>query len=433
MNDIAGIPYFVAEFDINGNLKSPVALPADVDEVIVVSHGWNNNRADAENLYAGIFTSFQNVGGALPNRTLAIVGVIWPSKRFDELVAAAAASNDGGGAAALSANASKESDAMLVARLDALATFFTTPAQQATLGELKALVPDLEDKGSARKAFVEKVRTLLDPNAVNNEDASKTFFTDDGGEIMKRLKIDEEDVDDTLTEDGGSASLPLGVGVVKPATGGAAGFFGFLSGFKAAAMNVLNFGTYFEMKARAGKVGANGVAPFIDALPAHVQRIHLVGHSFGGRVVTAAAASSTTDRIRSMSLLQTAFSHNGFSKEKNGFFRAVVDNKRVKGPIVVTHSVKDKAVGIAYPLASRISGDTTAALGDKNDKFGGLGRNGAQHMAGGEVSEGKLLAAGAVYQFQPGVFFNLEADNLIGGHSDITGKEVAHAIRSAMS
>ena len=43
MNDIAGIPYFVAEFDINGKLKAPVTLPADVDEVIVVSHGWNNN------------------------------------------------------------------------------------------------------------------------------------------------------------------------------------------------------------------------------------------------------------------------------------------------------------------------------------------------------------------------------------------------------
>ena len=47
MNDIAGIPYLVAEFDINGNLKSPVNLPADVDEVSDVSHGWNNTQADA--------------------------------------------------------------------------------------------------------------------------------------------------------------------------------------------------------------------------------------------------------------------------------------------------------------------------------------------------------------------------------------------------
>jgi hypothetical protein len=433
MNDIAGIPYFVAEFDINGRLKSPVILPADVDEVIVMSHGWNNDQADAESLYSRLFTNFAALGGA-PRGKAAIVGVIWPSKRFDELVAAAAQTNGGGGAASVGSKASKESDAMLVARLREMATFFTSAQQKATLKELETLIPDLEDKASARRAFVEKVRSLLDPKAADKEDASKTFFTDDGAEIMKRLEIAEEDFDDTITGDnGGSASLPLGVGVVKPATGGAAGIFGFLSGIKAAAMNVLNFTTYYEMKSRAGKVGANGVAPFIDSLPAHVKRIHLVGHSFGGRVVTSAAANSTTDRIASMSLLQTAFSHNGFSKEKKGFFRTVVDKKRVNGPIIVTHSVKDKAVGIAYPIASRLNGDTTSGLGDKNDNFGGLGRNGAQHMGAGEVNEGKLLAAGGAYQFRPGVIFNLEANDLIPGHSDITGREVAHAVRSAMA
>ena len=431
MNDIAGIPYVRAEFDINGNLKAPVNLPGDVTEVIVMSHGWNNNQADAESLYTGLFTNFASIGGIPQGRKAAIVGVLWPSKRFDELVAATA-SNGGGGAAGVGAKASKESDAMLVRKLDDMKGFFTTAKQKQTLDELKALVPDLQDKKSAQRQFVEKVRSLLDPGAANDEDASNAFFKDDGAEIMERLEIDEEDFDEAIREEGGGASLPLGVGVVKPSTGGAAGIFGFLSGIKAGAMNVLNFTTYYEMKARAGKVGANGVAKLIDSLPAHVQRIHLVGHSFGGRVVTAAAASSTTDRIRSMSLLQTAFSHNGFSKAKKGFFRAVVDKKRVNGPIVVTHSVKDKAVGVAYPLASRLNRDSAAGLGDKNDKFGGIGRNGAQHMEAGEVAEGKMLATGGAYQFAPGVIFNLEANDLIPGHSDITGKEVAHAIRSAM-
>jgi hypothetical protein len=88
------------------------------------------------------------------------------------------------------------------------------------------------------------------------------------------------------------------------------------------------------MKKRAGTVGQKGVAPLLDRLADHVQRIHLVGHSFGCRVVTAAAATSTTDKLQSMSLLQAAFSHNGFSKSMNGFFRSVVDNHRIKGPIV---------------------------------------------------------------------------------------------------
>jgi pimeloyl-ACP methyl ester carboxylesterase len=176
----------------------------------------------------------------------------------------------------------------------------------------------------------------------------------------------------------------------------------------------------------------DGVAKLIDGLPAHVKRVHLIGHSFGGRVVTSAAAGSTTDRIASMSLLQTAFSHNGFSKEKGGAFRSVVDSKRVNGPIIVTHSTKDKAVGIAYPIASRLNGDTTAALGDANDKFGGLGRNGALHMEAGEADDGKLLPVGGAYHFQAGKFFNLEGNDFIPGHSDITGKEVAQAVSSAI-
>jgi len=240
-------------------------------------------------------------------------------------------------------------------------------------------------------------------------------------------------MDDELLGPGGSASLPLGVGSTHAPEGGAAGLASMLAGFKAAALNVLNFTTYFEMKARAGMVGKNGVAPLIDKLAPQVQRIHLIGHSFGGRVVTATAANSTTDKIRTMSLLQTAFSHNGFSKKMSGFFRTVVDQQRVKGPILVSHTPNDKAVGIAYPLASRISGDKTAAFGDANEKFGGLGRNGAQQMNPGETVDGNLLPDGSAYSFQAGKFFNLEGSPFIKGHSDITGKEVAHAIRVAMA
>jgi hypothetical protein len=223
------------------------------------------------------------------------------------------------------------------------------------------------------------------------------------------------------------------VSTVRAAEGGAAGLAAFLSGFKAAAMNVLNFTTYFEMKARAGNVGKNGVAKLVDKLAPQVQRIHLIGHSFGGRVVTATGANSSTDKIKSMSLLQAAFSHNGFSKRMKGFFRSVVDQKRVQGPILVTHTKNDKSVGVAYPLASRINGDTTAAFGDENDKFGALGRNGAQQMENDEVIKGNLLDTGGDYQFQIGKFFNLEGSAFIKAHGDVTGKEIAHAVRKAIS
>jgi len=250
---------------------------------------------------------------------------------------------------------------------------------------------------------------------------------------MTNLKVDEDDLDDELKGPGGAVALPLGVGTAHKVEGGAASLGSMLSGFKAAGMNVLNFTTYFEMKSRAGTVGKKGVGPLIDKLAPDVQRIHLIGHSFGGRVVTSTAANSTNGKIASMSLLQTAFSHNGFSQSQGGYFRGVVDSQRIHGPILVTHTKNDKAVGLAYPLASRISGDKTAAFGDENDKFGGLGRNGAQKMQTGETVVGQLLAVNSTYAFSTGKFFNLEASAYIKGHGDITGKEVAYAIRKAIA
>ncbi len=430
MDNIKGLPYREATFDKKGKLEGTFAVPAGVTDLFVVSHGWNNSREEAHALYRELFTNFVEVGkpGDFAGRTFAVAGVIWPSKKFDELVAASGVSGSAQGAAALQAH-NQESNQALEAKLERMKEFFTKPGQQKILDEAKALLPDLEEMGSSRQAFVEKMRSLLDSGHADKEDSSKAFFKDDGDELMTRLKVDEGDLDPEIATTGGSASLPLGVGGISAETGGAAKFTDLLSGFKAAALNVLNYTTYYEMKARAGDVGKNGVAKLIDALPAHVQRVHLVGHSFGGRVVTAAAANSTTTRIMSMALLQTAFSHNGFSRTKKGFFRSVVDGNRVGGPILVTHTKNDKAVGVAYPLASRLSGDTSAALGDANDKFGGLGRNGAQQMDAGETVLGKLLAVGGQYAFQPRKFFNLESDAFIKNHGDVRGREIAAALR----
>lgn len=436
MNDIAGIPYVEAQFNKDGapSNQNQINLPAGVTDLFVISHGWNNDADAARDLYRKLFENFAAVAqpNDLPGRKFAILGVIWPSKKFDELVAASSAPG-AGGSASLSA-AHKASQKAVEDKLKAMKKLFSEPAQKKILDEAKALLADIEEKSSARKEFVNKIRSLLDPSAANDEDASKTFFKVDGNELMKNLKIAEDDLDDEVKGEGeGSASLPLGVGTVKPPQGGAAGLGTFLSGFKAAVMNVLNFTTYYEMKARAGSVGKNGVAKVLDTLAPKVQRIHLIGHSFGGRVVTAAAANSSTDKIKSMSLLQTAFSHNGFSKSMGGFFRSVVDKKRVNGPILVTHTKNDKAVGVAYPLASKIVGDATAAFGDENDKFGGLGRNGVQKMEANEFVKGSLLPETGAYSFQAGKFFNLEGSPFISGHSDVTGKQIAHALRKAIA
>src|SRR5215510_920473 len=179
MNDIAGIPYTEAQFNKDGNLENQnqVNLPADITDVFVMSHGWNNNADDARTLYREFFENF--VAVAQPNdlsgRSFAIVGVIWPSKKFDELVAVSGMPGGAEGSASLQ-TADKASHQALEAKLDQMKKFFTESGQQQILDEAKALLPDLEEKASARQEFVKKIRSLLDPTAADKEDASETFF-----------------------------------------------------------------------------------------------------------------------------------------------------------------------------------------------------------------------------------------------------------------
>jgi hypothetical protein len=116
----------------------------------------------------------------------------------------------------------------------------------------------------------------------------------------------------------------------------------------------------------------------------------------------------------------------------NGFFRKVVDDRRVDGPIIITHTKNDRAVGVAYPIASRLAGQKAAALGDENDDFGGIGRNGAQKLEPGEAVKAALLDVGSDYALSAGKLFNLEASAFIKDHGDVRGRQVAYAILSAI-
>ena len=121
MADIAGIPYVEAQFDENGAIQNAadVAIPAGTTDLFVMSHGWNNSAGEARDLYRGFFTSFSQVKPAnLASRRCAIVGVIWPSKKFDELVAVSGVPGDGTGAASLSAE-DAASLSLVSAKLDA--------------------------------------------------------------------------------------------------------------------------------------------------------------------------------------------------------------------------------------------------------------------------------------------------------------------------
>lgn len=232
----------------------------------------------------------------------------------------------------------------------------------------------------------------------------------------------------------------MSTGASGSSAGGAAGLGDFFSGIKAAALRIVNYTTYYLMKERAGIVGRDGVSKAVAQIMTKSPklRVHLIGHSFGGRVVTAAAQAlgdNSETRPSSMNLLQAAFSHNGFAHEfdgtNDGFFRKVVTGKKVSGPIVITYTHNDSAVGVAYPIASRLAGQVASALGDKNDRYGGLGRNGALFTP--EAKPGELWDVGKGYTFSAGNLFNLEASNFVKSHGDVTGKQVAAAVLAGVA
>jgi len=103
----------------------------------------------------------------------------------------------------------------------------------------------------------------------------------------------------------------------------------------------------------------------------------------------------------------------------------------VTGAVAITFTAKDKAVGLAYPIASRIARQVASALGDANDPYGGLGRNGAQKTPGAKTIP--LAPAGSAYGFAARGVYNLDANQIIGGHSDLAHPEVAYALLSAMA
>jgi len=446
MNNIKGIPYSQVVFDKNGKRQNTPRIPHGTTDLIVISHGWNNTAAAAEDLYTKLFSNFVDVTArdhAIAARKITIIGVIWPSKKFDDLMTQLEGlGRSPEGAKLLSAVDQGQAESAMLEAISRAAPVFDDPGDDERIARLQGLVPLLENDPKSQEEFVNVLRELIDPgnqhkDQRSSEDSSDIFFEgqpalifENASQSVPATAAAQPDPNETQTEEKAPADQSRGT----------RNFGGFSSKSANAVTNLMNLGSYFEMKQRAGIVGRNGVAPLIDELSSEVQHIHLVGHSFGGRVVTAAAANSTTKKLRSMSLLQAAFSQNGFSKVRQGFFRSVISGRRVSGPILVTNTKKDLSVGLAYPVASRISGDATAAFGGPDDRFGGIGSNGARQMEPGEIARSAITLEPVdfKYKWEPGRIHNLRDDRFIvdpngrDAHGWVFVPQVAWAISRAV-
>lgn len=195
--------------------------------------------------------------------------------------------------------------------------------------------------------------------------------------------------------------------------------------------------SYYVMKERAAEVGAGGLAPLVRAMKQLVPgvRVHFAGHSFGARLVTAAAMALGRPEgapvVESVLLLQGAFSQFAFSPQ--GLYRPVVAERMVRGPIAVTHTCHDKAVGMAYPVASMLKRQNASGLGGPNDPYGGLGANGARGLTAEECIHLNLGDCASLERFLHFPVINLNGDRVILGHSDIFKPQVADVLRVLMA
>ncbi|MGD1805244.1 hypothetical protein ACP6PL_07355 [Dapis sp. BLCC M126] len=230
--------------------------------------------------------------------------------------------------------------------------------------------------------------------------------------------------------------------------------FSTFSTLKSLVLKPLQLLSYWKMKERARKIGENSVSQLLRELQAATSenvRFHLKGHSFGCIVVSATIAGKggkgeLLRPVNSLALLQGAVSLWSYSSQspyvpgnKSGYFHSIIADKRVDGPIVISRSEHDRAVGKLYPLAGKVAFSAVDFAPGKLPKYGGIGAFGAQGE-GLDIVDLNMLDRDLDYSFESGKIYNIEGSKYIcanklvpglGAHCDIYQPVVAHPVLQA--
>jgi hypothetical protein len=207
--------------------------------------------------------------------------------------------------------------------------------------------------------------------------------------------------------------------------------------------------SFWKMQDRACQFGESTLHQLLRGLLStrSSTRIHLIGHSFG--CIAASAALCGPDEcpglprpVQSLALIQGSLSLWSYCSDiphrrgMRGYFRPILDKNRVAGPIVVTRSRFDTAMGKWYPLGAGAARQIEFASGDL-PRYGASGTFGLRGP-GLDLVDIDIHSTDRPYHFQSGKIFNLECGRVIrdgsgasGAHRDIDHPEIAHAVWSA--
>jgi len=439
------MPAWMLRFDKHGACTSPGTREALLQrlhsvppsDVIVFSHGWNNDFDDAAGMYADLMRRFEVLCAEHPPTRRfdpLFVGIVWPSiwLSFDD------------GPAIASSGLLGQADATLTALADQVAATGGAAALERIYALLAA--PGIDDADAAELA------RLIAPafGLVDDEGAAadgRSTVADDVLVMMRAMDAASPAARMDDTDDIDDFSRPAGAG--SPTAAGSAQMAGKLQLLDP--RTALRLFSIYQMKDRAGTVGFRGVSSLLrDLLGVHTQggiegpRIHLIGHSFGCKVLLSAICAAPLPRpIASLFLLQPAVSHLCFSESvpgtgRPGGYRAALLPERVMAPIFTTYSRRDVPLHNTFHLALRRAGDLGEAqiaadgeatsAGAPSSRYAALGGYGPR--GAGQILVDPLPGAGDSHLplgTTPIVAFD-GSQGQIKGHGDITGPAIAWAL-----
>ena len=393
------------------------ALTRDaITDVFVLSHGWKGDLPAAVEQYdnwigaMGACTNDrQRARAKWPDFKSLIIGFHWPSQPWgdEKNDGSFAVDGTGGGADAfIDGWAGRIADTP--AARDALRVIYDSALEEI---EPDRLSPE-----------VVKAYRTLEREAELRADGVSGAPDADREPLDPQLSYEEASLDDASFGGG------LGDGLLSP-------------------LRQLSFWTMKKRARSVGESGGHGLLRTIRQARPGV-RLHLMGHSFGCIVVSGMVhgPKGVADvPVSSMILVQGAMSLWSYCDDipekrgSAGYFRNVMTRKAVSGPIVVTTSKFDGAVGKWYPRAASPARQVDFGGGNALPKYGAIGTFGLQG-AGLQLQQSDLATDIAHdYGFAPGHVYNLNSDGVIktgggssGAHSDIAHVEVGHAFWEAV-
>ncbi|MFI2212679.1 serine-threonine protein kinase [Streptomyces sp. NPDC020141] len=413
---------FGEDGDLDGAGLDPL-LRLDVTDLVMFAHGWNNSPATAARLHSAFFAPFPSL--VSPRVRLGYAGIRWPSMRFPD----EPAPGFGPPEPAPPGRAPEPGQGLDLATRSALNGLF--PGHRATVARLSLLLGTRPESPGAFTEFGRLARQLAQAPAGGLE----TCFTDD-------LPRDEQGPPALLYEDALTLCRAFTAALERtepPSPPGPPGLNGVWRG----ARELLRQTTYYALKRRAGAVGELGLGPLLGRLARGRPgiRVHLVGHGQGARLVAFALRGlpDGVHSVKSVTLLQAAFSQYAFAPslphaaQNSGALRAM--EHRVDGPVVACYSRHDSALGVIYPLASRLAGDDRRP-GGPDPRWWAAGHGGLRSAGPPSV---RLTLEEALTRGLPRAgCVSLDSASVVrrggpptGAHSDICHRELARVVVAA--